>query len=333
MGGPEFSQQGSLLVQVRRGPYIESTHEISVCVATAGGEALYSRGDIDRVFPIRSLAKPFIVNEVIRSGAADAYDIGEVELALAAGSHDGEERHTTAVRVFLSKLGLTQEDLLCGPALEGKVVVGPPAANNCSGKHAAVLALCSHMSLAPHGYTDAKHPVHQRLLPALFEAFGRTTEDTPLVIDGCSMPIFGASLRQIAIAYARFGVAKDSASARLRAAMTAEAEYVGGWFANLDTQIISWSAGTIIGKIGAEGLHADTIVGRGVGIAIKVHDGNSRALPPILARLFVDFTEPRLMSKKHLTQLADAAVLNAAGVRVGEVRAVGFPILHNGATR
>lgn len=320
MEGRTFLTSALPLVQVRRGEYVESVHEVSACVITAAGKVLYAFGDVDQAYPIRSLAKPLLAAEFVRSGAADRYGIQDVELSLAAGSHDGEQRHVTAVRSFLDKLGVTEDMLLCGPALEGKVIVGPPAANNCSGKHTAILAMCCHASLSCDDYIEPTHPIQQRLQAALLKAFGRTREDTPLVVDGCGMPVFAASLRQIATAYAHFGIADDFSTQRVRTAMTVEPGYVGGWFDNLDTRIITWSEGAIIGKIGAEGLHADAIVGRGIGIAVKVRDGNSRALSPVLARLFTRFVDNAPIAQEHFAALNSPPVLNAAGHRVGDIR-------------
>lgn len=311
-------------IEVRRGPYLESTHSFSACVTRADGRVLYALGDIERPYPVRSLAKPFVAIELVRTGAADAFGLGNIELSLAAGSHDGENRHISAVRSFLAKIGLAEEALLCGPAMEGRTVVGPPIANNCSGKHAAVLALCRHLSLSPKNYTAVDHPVQRRLTAALVDAFERKLRETPLATDGCGMPIFGSSLRQIAIAYARFGIANDPAVSRVRHAMIAESAYAGGWNNNLDTRIISRSEGTIIGKIGAEGLHADALVGHGIGLSIKIRDGNSRALSPVLAQLFSEFAGRSQIARQELAELAAPTVLNALGNRVGEIRVAEF---------
>jgi L-asparaginase II len=308
-----------LLVEVRRGSYLESEHRVWACAIRANGELLYASGDIDHAFPIRSLAKPFIAAELVRSGAVDAFRLGDIELALASGSHDGEERHIAAVRGFLAKIGATEDMLLCGQAMEGKRVVGPPIANNCSGKHAAVLALCRHLGAPTESYVAADHPIQRSLRQTLLRTFSRTSANAPIVTDGCSMPIFGASLREMASAYASFGESRDAAVMRLRSAIAAEAGYFGGWQENLDTEISSWSTGSVIGKIGAEGLHADAIVGRGIGFAIKVLDGNSRAFPPVLAELFSLFAEGAVRGT-HLKELKEPVLANAAGKTIGELR-------------
>lgn len=309
---------GELLVEIRRGSYLESLHRVWACVARPDGEILHAVGDTQRLFPIRSLAKPFIAMELVRTGAADAFGLSDVELALASGSHDGEERHIAAVRAFLAKAELTADALLCGPAKEGRAIVGPPIANNCSGKHAGVLLLCRHLGLSVEDYIAMEHPVQQHLRPALLDAFDVRAVDAPPAIDGCGMPIFGVPLRDIAVAYARFGSSRDAAAVRIRAAMAAEPGYLGGWNGNFDTAVISWSGGAVLGKIGAEGLHADLIIGHGLGIAIKILDGNSRALPPVLA-LLLERVKSNAIPRARLAELEESALFNPAGRRVGTI--------------
>lgn len=308
-----------LLVEVRRGPYVESVHHVSACVVRADGEVLRSFGDVDRPYPIRSLAKPFIAAELVRSGACEAFGLGDIEIALASGSHDGEPDHVAAVRRFLAKIGVTENELLCGPAMEGKITIGTAVRNNCSGKHAAVLAMCRHLSLTTDDYTAPDHPVQQHLLPRLLGEFGRSALDAPLAIDGCGMPIFGASLKQIAAAYAKFGVASDPAIVRVRNAIVTEPAYVGGWSGNIDTQVASWSQGSIVAKIGAEGLHGDAVGAMRIGISAKVRDGNSRALPAVLAPLFLSFDSDSI-DRHHLDALGARIVLTATGRQSGTIR-------------
>ncbi|MHB8432665.1 MAG: asparaginase [Candidatus Tyrphobacter sp.] len=313
------AQHEGVLVEVRRGIYVESMHRVSFCVARSDGEVLCRAGDVDLAFPIRSLAKPFIASELVRSGAADAFVLTDAELALSAGSHDGEARHIAAVRGVLLKLGVTDDVLRCGSAMEGTIVVGPPIANNCSGKHAAVIALCRHLGFDVAGYIEPEHPVQIYLQRRLREAFGRAALASPLAVDGCGMPIFGAPLRDVAAAYARFGCSREPAVARVRAAIAARPEYVGGWDGNLDSSISAESGGAVFGKIGAEGLHADALIPAGLGLAVKVLDGNSRALGPILARVFVEYA-PDGFEESYLARLARPVLYNAAGSVIGDVR-------------
>lgn len=306
------------LVEVRRGVYVESIHGASFCVARSDGEVLFAAGDIDLARPIRSLAKPFIAAELVRSGAADAFHLTDVDLALASGSHDGEERHVAAVRAMLLKLEATDSDLCCGPALEGTIVVGPSIANNCSGKHAAVIALCRHLGYDVAYYIAPEHPVQRYLQSRLRDAFGRAALDAPLAIDGCGMPIFGVSLRDVAVAYAGLASSREYAIARVRAAVAAQPEYAGGWNGNLDSVLSRQSAGAVFAKIGAEGLHGDALIPVGLGVATKILDGNSRALPPILAHIFSQYL-PAAFADADLARLARPVLRNAAGSITGNV--------------
>ena len=307
---------GEAIVEVRRGPYVESVHSFAACVVDAEGNVLEAIGDIDYAFPIRSLAKPFIAAEFVRSGAADVFGFGETAIALSAGSHDGEPMHIAAVGEILERLGVDESALECGPALEGKIRVGSPLANNCSGKHAAILAMCRHYDLPLQGYISPEHPLQKMLVPRLMTDFGRDPATTELAIDGCGLPIFGATLKEIAEAYARFARSNEHAVRRVRSAIAARPEYVGGSNGNLDTNLISKSGHRVIGKIGAEGLHADCLVGTGIALAIKVLDGNSRAFPPILAHVMRRFD---IGNPAWLKGLRSALVYNAAGDAVGDV--------------
>lgn len=309
-------------VEAYSGPYVDSTHELSACVVSAGGDVLHAFGDVDRAYPIHSLLNPFLALEFVRSGAADAYASDDIEIAMAAGSHDGEERHVAAVRAFLASLEITEESLLCGPKIEGNIIVGPAPANRCSGEHAAILAMCRHLSLSTENYNDPEHPLNRRLLPILMATFGRDRNDTPLAIDSCGMPMFAASLQQIAAAYARFSMTDDLAAIRVRTAMTSEPAYMGGWFGNLDTCINTWSSGAVIGRTAMEGLHADAIAAQAVGVAIKIHDGSQRPVAPAVAKILDVINAP--VTSVQLEDLADLSARNAAGVRTADLRVSGI---------
>jgi L-asparaginase II len=294
-------------------------------VVTAAGDVLYRLGDVHRPYPVRSLAKPFLTAELVKSGAADAFGLTAIDLAIAAGSHDGEEQHVDAVRAFLRRIGLSESALLCGPAIDGKRAIGAPVANNCSGKHAGVLALCKHLAFPTESYTSSDHLVQRWLLPRVMQAFGVEGDDASILIDGCGMPIFAATLAQVALAYAHFGASEEPHYFRVRAAMASHPTYVGGALHNLDTEVIRNTDGAVIGKIGAEGMHGDAIASNAIGIAIKVIDGNSRALGPALVALLRRFVALPLAFSWRLETIASQPVLNASNTPVGIIRAVELP--------
>lgn len=325
MRGPSWrrhtgSVDGSdeLFVDVRRGPYAESVHRVAGCVVTSDGERLLSLGDADCIYPIRSLAKPFLARILVQSGAYAAFELGDVEIALCGGSHDGAPDHVAAVRKFLQRIGVSENALLCGAAFDGAIVIGPPARNNCSGKHAAVLALCRHFGYPIENYIDPEHPIQRYLIPQLRAVFGKSGARSPIVVDGCGMPVFGASLADIAKAYAMLGIDEDSSARRVREAFVSEPAYVGGWTGNRDTQLIAWSNGAILAKIGAEGLHADALVDKRVGLALKVRDGNSRALSSALYAIF-KILDVSTVEMERLVSLKTQAIMNASGTCTGEV--------------
>jgi L-asparaginase II len=318
------TERGVALVEVTRGDCVESVHSLAACVVRESGEALYELGDVEESYPLRSLAKPFLATELIRSKAAQRFDLLPGEIALASGSHDGEQRHIDGVRVFLHKIGLAEDALLCGPATDGNPNIGPPIANNCSGKHAAVLALCRHFEFPTEEYLHEEHPVQQWLLPRLHSAFSRNGSERTL-IDGCGLPIFAASLQQIAVAFARYGASPDASTFRVRAAIAANPTLIGGTRGNLDTQLIEATDGAVLGKIGAEGLYGIAIPGARLGFAMKVLDGNSRALGPIVVALLRRFAALPSVFEERLEALAVRELRNASGTPVGVVRALPLP--------
>jgi L-asparaginase II len=317
--------RGFPLVQVMRGDTVESVHCIAASVVDAAGNTTYELGDTAQMYPVRSLAKPLLAAELVRSGAADAFNLGPQDIALAAGSHDGEQIHVDGVAQFLAKIDLTADALQCGPAHEGNAEVGPPIGNNCSGKHAAVLAIAKHLGAPTIGYLEPEHPVQRWLQPRLAAAFGLPRPPPTFMIDGCGLPIFPTSLRAIAAAYARFGASDDPACFRVRAAMACFPHYIGGTNGNLDTEIASCALGSVIGKVGAEGLHADAVTSNGLGIAIKVIDGNSRAIAPVLIALLLRFAELQSPVERRLRALGVTELRNAAGTKVGTIRALVLP--------
>jgi L-asparaginase II len=317
--------RGLPLVQVTRGDAVESVHCIAASVVDVAGNTIYELGETTQAYPVRSLAKPLLAAELIRSGAADAFNLGPQDIALAAGSHDGEQIHVEGVDRFLAKIGLTAGALQCGPALEGNAKVGPPIANNCSGKHAAVLAIAKHLGASTVGYLSPEHPVQRWLQPRLAAAFGLPRPPATFMIDGCGLPIFATSLRTVAATYARFGASDDPACFRVRAAMACFPHYIGGTNGNLDTEIVSSALGSIIAKVGAEGLHADAVTSNGLGIAIKVIDGNSRALAPAVIALLLRFAKLQSPVERRLRTLGVATLRNSAGTLVGTVRAAPLP--------
>jgi len=275
-----------------RGEVVETEHAVSVAVARPDGAVVAWAGDPRRVTPIRSTAKPFQALALFVSGAAERFAVSSEELALACASHQGTPRHTALAAGLLGRLGLDEGALGCGghpPLDEASALaaarVGPyrrPLSNNCSGKHAAMLATAAALGAPAAGYLALDHPV-QRAIRALHEELAGTPH-LDAVIDGCSAPCWVMGLHRLARMYAHL-VAPEAAPPPLRdglralyAAMRAHPELVAGDGVP-DTTLMRVVPG-LVAKRGADGCYAMGLTGGPdgpVGIALKVHDGHGEA--------------------------------------------------------
>jgi L-asparaginase II len=280
-----------LVVELVRHPYVESTHVVHVAVVDADGTLVRAWGDADRPTAPRSAVKPMQALPLVESGAADAFGLTEVHLALACASHTGEPAHVEAVEDWLAQIGCTVDDLGCG-VQEGRSAT--TSANNCSGKHAGFLTLARHLGVEPDGYTRPDHPVQRLVTDAL-----ATTTDTMLDpslagIDGCGIPVFAIPLRSLALAAARFGAPdrhwgpeRATAARRLAAAMVAEPWYVAGT-GQLTTDLLGEAAGAVVAKDGAEGVQLAALPALGLGVALKAEDGARRASEVALGHVLAE---------------------------------------------
>src|SRR5436190_20228923 len=199
------------LVEVWRGNIIESRHCGHLIAVDGNGADICSLGAPESVTYLRSSGKPFQALPVLVSGAADRFGFTEREVAIACGSHNGELIHVETVRSMLAKVGLDESSLKCGAHEPYSVDVArelirkgeSPTAiqNNCSGKHAAMLALAKHLGAPTETYDERSHPVQQLILKAVSDFSGVQIEDVAIGIDGCGVPVFGISVRAMAFMY------------------------------------------------------------------------------------------------------------------------------------
>jgi L-asparaginase II len=331
-GQPQVAETANpVLAEVTRGAIVESRHRAAVAVVDAEGRVVLSAGDIERPVYARSASKPLQAIPLVESGAAEAFNLSDSEVALACASHLGEARHVETVRAWLARIGCAVEDLECGahapydPAAARALIasgVEPDAShNNCSGKHAGFLTLARHLGVPTAGYIRHEHPVQQRVLGVLESMTGLDLGAAPRGIDGCGIPTIAFPLGNMALAMARLAEphdqpeARQAACARIRAAMTAEPFMIRGT-GGYSSRVIQETEGRALVKIGAEGVYCGALPELGLGIALKVDDGAARASAAILDRLL-----------QHLKVIApDAArplsypLFNRAGRQVGEVR-------------
>ena len=296
-----------VLVELTRGKLVESRHGGALAVARPSGELVIALGDVARpVFP-RSAVKSMQALSLIETGAADRFGFGAREIALACASHSGTEAHSSLARDMLARAGLTPEVLGCGahmPGHEGtahariKAGLTPTSLdNNCSGKHAGMLATAAHMMEPVAGYLSPEHPVQQRILANMRAVTGAALGTDVRGVDGCSVPTWAMSLTALATAFARVasgegvGPQRRATLERIKASCWEAPEMVAGP-GRLDTAILGRLKGRVFSKTGAEGVYCAALVDRGLGVALKVDDGTARAsqatLAAIVERLYAD---------------------------------------------
>jgi L-asparaginase II len=328
---------GELVVEVTRGNLVESRHHVAACAVDVNGNVLYGAGDVDAPTYLRSTAKPFIAAAVIEAGAGARFGFAPPEIAVMSGSHCGEDFHVDAVRSMLRKIGMEPSALRCGVqwpydeatanALRRAGESPSVLHNNCSGKHAGILALCKVIGADTATYLEAGNPAQRYIL----EFCARLSDDDaaawPIGIDGCGIPAYATTLRRAARSFARFAtlsaVSEGDAQAlrMVRDAMVAYPQYVAGT-GQFDTELMIAALGKLVAKAGAEGVHGVASIARGWGYVSKVLDGSSRGrAPSTMACLqLLGATDASMMQR--LARFAAPAVYNRAGRAVGEVAVV-----------
>jgi len=287
----------------------------------------------DPSFPTvwRSCAKPFQLFSFVESGGFDACGWGSEELALACASHGGEPEHVALAARMLESIGLEEGDLACGAhepmtrrgvRLMHEAGLSPTRLhNNCSGKHAGMLAYARGQSWSTLGYERLGHEVQDRALAQISRWSGSPRDDMELMVDGCGVVAVGLPLGALAAAFARLGAAAErgeTVPARILTAIAAHPFLFGGTD-RFDTVLVEESKGRLISKVGAEGVHAVTIPAKGIAVAIKVEDGAARAQHPALLKLLQLLgVLPEELSPR-LSVFARTPIMNTRNELVGEV--------------
>lgn len=321
-----------VMIEVSRGGKLESRHRGAFVICKNSGEIQVSMGDIAKpVFP-RSAVKAFQALPLVESGAADAFGFGDKELALACASHNGEKIHIHGVQNMLEKAGLKESDLACGPhwpfdrksAAELSRSGQKPGAihNNCSGKHAGMLAFMKYTGQSLGGYTMPERSVQRRISVLLEDFVMEPFDPAHCAIDGCSVPTWSASLKGWATAFARFGSGvgispeRHAACKRLMQACFNEPHLVAGEKRSC-SYILEMLKGKAFVKEGAEGVYCGALPELGLGIALKIDDGNGKAadllMMNLLALVIQEKAEELEKERKHILK-------NWNGQQVGERR-------------
>lgn len=324
-----------LLVEVTRGKMVESRHRAAYAVVDTEGKVVLQAGDPEALIYPRSAVKPIQALALVETGAADALEVSDQEIALACASHRGEPFHTDTVAAWLARIGCSVEDLECGPhwpyhesSMLALLHAGqePTAVhNNCSGKHSGFLTVARHLGHPTKGYIKYGHPVQQRVLGILESMTGCDLGQAPWGVDGCGIPTVGVPLGNVALAMARLADPQDqpdarqAAAARVRHAMAAHPEMVSGT-GGFCTVVMAETGERALIKTGAEGVYCGAFPDLGVGVALKVDDGAKRAAEVVMGALLVRLG---ILDETQVHRLQDTIlppVHNRAGHHVGDLR-------------
>ena len=330
------------LVEVTRGGITESRHRGHIVAVEPDGTIAAYLGAPETVTYLRSSAKPHQAIPLVASGAADRFGFTEKEIALACGSHSGEPIHTEVAASMLRKIGLGPGALKCGVhepfspevarELREKGEAPSVLQNNCSGKHAGMLALALHLGAPTETYDEPTNPVQLTIGKTISRFCGIAIENIAVGTDGCGVPVFGITVKAMALMYARlvampgdFEEQTRNATARIVSAMTTYPEMIGGTADRLDTEIMRAAPGRLVSKVGAEGVYTVGILPckdwpRGLGLALKIEDGDDhRARPTVVIESLRQLGILRDESLEAVARYAFFPVRDRRGDVVGEV--------------
>ena len=321
----------TLDVVATRGGVVESRHRVHAAVVGSDDRLAAAAGDPQLVTFWRSCAKPFQVMPLVATGGFDCAGWGDDQLALACASHGGEPEHVALAAGMLASLGLEEGDLACGPheplAARGARVLRESGIrptrlhNNCSGKHAAMLARAVIERWPHEGYERPEHPVQQGCTAEVARWSGLDASRIPTGIDGCGVVVYALPLEAMARAFgrlARAARADDDVPARVVHAMRTRPFLVGGTD-RFDTVLMEETDGRVLAKVGAEGVHTVAVVDDGVGAAIKAEDGAPRAQYPAVLRLLQHLGALPAELPPRLAEFMERPVRNTRGEVVGHV--------------
>ncbi|PWL19064.1 asparaginase [Falsochrobactrum shanghaiense] len=327
-------ENNPVLVEVFRGPVVESRHRGAVAVFDGDGRRVFSLGNIDRATFPRSAVKAIQALPLVESGAADAFGFEDADLAMACASHSGEEEHVARARSMLKKAGLDETALECGshwpfqqPVLIELAKSGQqptPLHNNCSGKHAGFLATCMHCGMQTKGYTALGSGIQDMVRDVMTDVTGAAHDIDHCGTDGCSIPTYAIPLSNIAHGFAKMATGtgleekRAQAAHRLIHACMKEPFYVAGT-RRACTELMRMAPGRIFVKTGAEGVFCGAVPELGLGFALKCDDGATRASEAMVASLLSRMFHKDEELSARLLAFASPQMKNWNGIPFGSV--------------
>ncbi|MEO6589500.1 MAG: asparaginase [Pyrinomonadaceae bacterium] len=333
--------KSEILAEVIRSETVESIHRGHLIILNADGETLFEIGDPEMVTFFRSASKALQAIPCLTSGAAEYFNFGEKEIALACASHSGEEIHTKIAAGMLEKIGLNESDLRCGAHLPFNEKRADEMIrnnekptqlhNNCSGKHAAMLAFAKFTNADIETYEHIENPIQQKILETIALFTNIPKDEIKLAVDGCCAPNFAVSLKAMARSFVKLVDPPDdfeedlkTACRKIVEANIKHPELIGGT-ERLDTLLLEAGRGQFITKIGADGVWLCGILPsekfpRSLGIALKIEDGDDKRARAVISVEIL--RQLGIFDEDTLKEISPLPILNRRSETVGKVKAV-----------
>lgn len=326
-----------MLVEVTRGGVVESVHRGDIAVVRHDGSVLYQLGDINLLTFIRSASKPLQAIAALECGIVEKYRLELTEIALIISSHSGEKAHIDTLNEMIKKIGIDINTLQCGTheplgkdaakmlALKG---LTPNSLHcNCSGKHLGQIAAVKAKGLPIENYYKLGGGIQPETQYIISLFSGIEESQIKLGIDGCGIPVYAMPLRNMALAYANLcngnfmdGKYRTSQNYVLNA-MTTHPEMIGGK-GRLDTELMIHFGDRLIGKFGDEGVYCVGLRDKGIGIALKIEDGHTRAVGPAILETLRQLNVIKNEEMELLKDFWNPCIKNHKKDIIGEIRPV-----------
>ncbi len=314
------------LVITTRGGHPECVHLGSIAVVDAKGALICGVGDANGLNFTRSALKPLQALGFVQDGGLERFGFDSQMLALMCASHGGEAVHVKTARRILDRIDAGERDLRCGchpPSYYTHTSTSPPPGarfnqlhHNCSGKHSGFLAFCRLHGQPLARYLDVDSLLQQRVRANVEHFAGRT--ELPMGIDGCSAPNFAMPLAALAHSFCRLALGETPELAALAYAMTRHPDLVSGT-ARGDLMLMQTGGGDWVSKVGAEGMQAIGVKSKGIGIAIRVADGNRRALHVATVGVLQQLGLLDGPAATPMAKMDERVIRNYRGIEVGRV--------------
>lgn len=291
-------------MKIIRGEIAESVHNVAIAVVDSQSRLTHYFGDPDMVIMTRSSIKPFQLLPLIESGAAEHFGFSDEQLAIMCGSHNGSDKHREVVLSNLKLADNSPDDFLCGCHLPLEMRLNSlypqnqedqdQARHNCSGKHSGFLALAKYLQVPPESYLEINSKHQLMIKEAVASACEFPSDQMTIGIDGCSAPNFSMPLKNLAVGFKNLALSgqTDKRTDNLKENSISKALFLAGKAMKAfplmvsgekrpDLDLMRSFPGNIVCKVGAESLEGIGFSNEKIGIAIKVLDGNNRALAPV----------------------------------------------------